>query len=84
MVSRLCDVVGCGQIAYWRRVSDVHVQNEAHLCQRCWANLCAHSTYEARAYAPSDDPEGAAFAFSSGTRPLAGSYTSDTDETVIG
>ena len=68
MNARNCDVVGCGLPAYWVRVAQIHTNHSRNLCQRCWANLRAGSERQARCYAPKDDPEGAAFAYSSGAR----------------
>jgi len=82
MKARSCDVVGCGRPAYWVRVSRINKNHETNLCQRCWAYLHAHSEDQALCYAPKDDPEGAAFAFSSGTHTLRHLTNSDSD--IIG
>ena len=67
MQVKRCDVVGCGRPAYWVRFAHLDSNRGNNLCQRCWASLRARSEQQAWCYAPKDDPEGAAFAFSSGT-----------------
>ncbi len=68
MNAKICDVVGCGQPAYWVRVAQLHTNDDRNICQSCWVNLRSASESQARCYAPKDDPEGAALAYSSGAR----------------
>ena len=82
MQAKLCDVVGCGRPAYWVRITHIDTNHGKNLCQRCWAYLHARSEPQALCYAPKDDPEGAAFAFSSGTHTALHSAGAESD--VIG
>ena len=84
MQVKRCDVVGCGQLAYWLRVTPARNGHEARLCQNCWSKLHTHSPDDARCYAPADDPEGAEFAFSSGTRSVLQWNAMDEESDFIG
>ena len=79
MQVRRCDVVGCGRPAYWARVAQLHTNHGRNLCQACWESLHAQSPSQALCYAPKDDPEGAAFAFSSGTHALPLDWLAESD-----